>query len=235
MPGEYQTISVGGSDMRSYVHLPDGAAGVPAVVVLHGTNGMDAGTEKAAVDRLAAEGIAAIVPDLFHRGLAERAEGAPRSGSMRAADFVADAQAGLDHLRASGVVAPERIGIMGFCMGGLVTYLVSGYIADLRAAVAFYPSYVFRPLGGGEDPSPFDVTGDIACPLIIFAGDDDTHPSPDDLARIDAELTRLGKVHEIHTYPDTAHAFMSETSDSYREHAAKDAWPRAVDWLKHYL
>lgn len=235
MPAEYQTLSVGGSDMRSYVHLPDGVQGAPGVVVLHGTNGMDAGTEKAAADRLADEGIAAIVPDLFHRGLAERAEGAPRSGSMRAADFVADAQAGLDHLRASGVVAPERVGIMGFCMGGLVTYLVSGYIADLRAAVAFYPSYVFRPLGSGKDPSPFDVTGDINCPLIIFAGDDDTHPSPEDLARMDGELTRLGKVHEIHTYPDTAHAFMSETSDSYREHAAKDAWSRSVAWLNRYL
>ena len=93
MPAEYQTLSVGGSDMRSYVHLPDGVQGAPGVVVLHGTNGMDAGTEKAAADRLADEGIAAIVPDLFHRGLAERAEGAPRSGSMRAADFVADAQA----------------------------------------------------------------------------------------------------------------------------------------------
>ena len=235
MPGEYQTLKVGDSDMRSYVHVPEGVRGAPAVVVLHGTNGMDAGTEKAAVDRLAQEGIAAIVPDLFHRGLAERAEGAPRSGSMRAADFVADAQAGLDHLRASGVVAPERVGVMGFCMGGLVTYLVTGYMADLRAAVAFYPSYVFRPLGGGKDPSPFDVTAGISCPIIIFAGDDDTHPSPDDVARMDAELTRLGKAHEIHTYPDTAHAFMSETSDSYREHAAKDAWPRSVAWLKRYL
>lgn len=235
MPGAYQTLSVGGSDMRSYVHLPEGVQDAPAVVVLHGTNGMDAGTEKAAVDRLAEEGIAAIVPDLFHRGLAERAEGSPRSGSMRAADFAADAQAALDHLRGSGVVAPERIGIMGFCMGGLVAYLVSGLVADLRAAVAFYPSYVFRPLGGGKDPSPFDVTGDIVCPLIIFAGEDDTHPSAEDLARMDAELTRHGKVHEIHTYPDTAHAFMSETSDSYREHAAKDAWPRSVAWLKRYL
>ena len=234
MAAEYQTVSIGGRGMRSYVHLPEGAKGAPGVVVLHGTNGIDAGIEKA-VDRLAEEGIAAIAPDLFHRGSAERAEGAPRSGSMRAADFVADAQAAIDHLRASGVVAPERVGIMGFCMGGLVTYLVSGYIADLRAAVAFYPSYVFRRLYHGEDPAPFDVTAGISCPLIIFAGEDDTHPSPEDLARMDAELTRLGKVHEIHTYPDTAHAFMSETSDSYREHAAKDAWPRSIAWLKRYL
>ncbi len=233
--GEWTTVTIDGSKMRCFVAVPSGATQAPAMAVLHGGFGFDQVTEQT-VGRLAAEGIAAIGPDLFHRGEPQRPEGGgPRSGSMRVADFVADVQGALDYMAALPEIASERIGVMGFCMGGQTTYLAAGNIPRLRAAVAFYPGFVFNPLGSGQDPAPFDFSADIDCPIMVLSGGDDGNPRPQDAARIDAELTRLVKVHEMHLYPGAAHAFMSEGSESYREHAATDGWQRCLEWLRKYL
>ena len=236
--GGYQSVRVDGSDMLCYVHVPDGAQGAPGVVVLGGTDGVSDHI-KGVVDRLAAEGIAASALDLFHRGARKPAPGEPTSSTLRVAELVADVQGAIGDLRASGAVAPERIGIIGFTLGGLVTYLMSGLIPDLRAAVAFAPSYVFRPRGGGDDRAPFDVTPDIGCPLLIFTGQEDWHPSPEDAARMDEELTRLGKVHEVHTYPGVGHGRIvftdDEGGDPQKAQAGEDAWSRCLEWLHRYL
>ncbi len=235
--GGYRSLSVDGSDMLCYVHLPDDPQGAPGVVVLGGTDRISAHI-KTVVDLLAAEGIAAAAPDLFHRGTRKPAEGEPTSSTLRVAELVADVQGAIGDLRAAGV-APERVGIVGFTLGGLVTYLLSGLIPDLRAAVAFAPSYVFRPLGGGKDPAPFDVTADIGCPLLIFTGQEDWHPSPEDASRMDKELTRLGKVHEVHTYPGVGHGRIvftdDEGGDPQKARAGEDAWSRCLGWLNRYL
>ena len=233
--GEWTTVPIDGGEMRCYLALPAPGSSAPAVAVLHGGFGFDHVTEQT-IDRLAAEGIAAIGPDLFHRGVPERPEGGgPRSSSMRVANFVANVNGALDHVAGLPGVASDRIGVMGFCMGGQTTYLVAGHNPKLKAAVAFYPGFVFNRLGSGEDPAPFDFSSSIACPIMVLTGEDDTNPSPADAARIDAELTRLGVVHRIHSYAGTAHAFMSDDSDSYREHAAMDGWQRCLEWLREYL
>lgn len=232
--GEWRNISIDGGDMRCYVAIPD-MTPAPAMAVLHGGFGPDAVTEQT-VDRLAAEGIAAIGPDLFHRGEPERPEGGgPRSGTMHVADFVADVNGALDYMAGLPGIAPDRIGVMGFCMGGQTTYLIAGNNPKLKVAVAFYPGFVFNRLGSGEEPAPFDFSADIRSPIMVLTGEDDGNPSPDDAAKIDAELTRLGTVHQMQSYPGTAHAFMSEGSDSYREHAATDGWQRFLEWLRLYL
>ena len=233
--GEWRVVTIDGSEMNCYVAIPAGAAGAPAMAVLHGGFGFDQTTEQT-VDRLAAEGIAAIGPDLFHRGLPERPEGGgARSASMRVADFVADVNGALGYMGGLPGVAPERIGVMGFCMGGNISYLSAGNISNLNAAVCFYPGFVFNRLASGQDPAPFDFSPNIKCPVMVLTGEDDVNPSPEHAATIDAELTRLGVVHEMHLYPGTAHAFMSVNSENYRAHAAIDGWARCLEWLHKYL
>ena len=235
--GGYRSVRVDGGDMRCYLHLPKDAQGPPGVVVLGGTDGISAQIETV-VDHLAAEGIAAASPDLFHRGARKPAPGNPTSSTLHVAELLADVRGAIGELRDSGI-APERIGIVGFTLGGLVTYLLTGLISEFRAAVVFAPSYVFKPLGEGKDPAPFDVTADIGCPLLIFTGGDDVHPSPEDAARMDEALTRLGKVHEVHTYPGVGHGRIvftgDEGGDPLKAHAAEDAWSRCLGWLHRYL
>jgi len=233
--GDWRNVEIDGSPMRCYVAVPAGAGPFPAMAVLHGGFGFDDVTRDT-VDRLAEQGIAAIGPDLFHRGEPERpAGGGPRSGSMKVADFVADVNGALAHMQGLPSIARERIGVMGFCMGGQTSYLLAGNNPRLKVAVCFYPGFVFNPLSSGKDPAPFDFSKNIRCPVIVFSGQDDRNPSPEDIARIDDALTQQGVTHEMHSYPNTAHAFMSEGTDAYREHAAKDAWPKALAFMRKHL
>jgi len=233
--GEWRSTTVDGSEMRCYVAIPDGASGVPAMAVLHGGPGWDATTEEA-VDNLAAHGVAAIGPDLFHRGAPERPPGGgPRSGSMKALEFVADVNGALDYMAGLPEIVSDRVGVMGFCMGGQVSYLTAGHNPDLSVAVCFYPGFVFNRLGSGEDQAPFDTSANIKCPTLILTGEDDDNPSPEMADRMDAALTAAGTVHEMVLYPGAAHAFMSKGGDSYREHSATDGWRRALEWIDRYL
>jgi carboxymethylenebutenolidase len=66
-------------------------------------------------------------------------------------------------------------------------------------------------------------------------GEDDKNPSPADMKKLDAELTRLGKAHEFHSYPNAAHAFANFGSGNYREHAANASWPRTFGFFAKHL
>jgi carboxymethylenebutenolidase len=90
-----------------------------------------------------------------------------------------------------------------------------------------------RPWGDG--PAPFDETPKIGAPILGLFGEDDGNPNPDDVAKIDAELTRLNKPHEFHSYAGAGHAFMNLGRPSYREATAEDAWQKAVAWFDRYL
>jgi carboxymethylenebutenolidase len=103
-----------------------------------------------------------------------------------------------------------------------------------RAAGVFYGGNILQAWGDG--PSPFELTPQIACPLIGFFGLEDTNPSPADVDRIDAELARHGKPHEFHRYPGAGHAFLNFTNaERYRPEPAKDAWQRMLAFLDRHL
>jgi carboxymethylenebutenolidase len=71
--------------------------------------------------------------------------------------------------------------------------------------------------------------------VLGLFGRDDTNPSPDDVAHLDAELTRLSRLHEFVSYEGAGHAFLNASRPSYRPEAAADAWRRCVAWLRLHL
>jgi hypothetical protein len=72
--------------------------------------------------------------------------------------------------------------------------------------------------------------------LIGFFGAEDTNPAPEDVKRIDAELTRLKKWHEFHTYNEAGHAFQKFASaERYRERAARASWTEMLAFFTGYL
>lgn len=72
--------------------------------------------------------------------------------------------------------------------------------------------------------------------MIGFFGAEDRNPSPEDVKKIDAELTRLKKWHEFHTYNNTGHAFQNFTSpESYRERASRASWNEMLAFFTEYL
>ncbi|HEY3115832.1 MAG TPA: dienelactone hydrolase family protein, partial [Chloroflexota bacterium] len=130
-------------------------------------------------------------------------------------------------------VEGSRLGIMGFCMGGRASYQMAALRSDLRAAVDLYGGDTRQ--GFGDGPAPFDLTAKITCPILILDGDQDQHPSPDEVRLIAAELERHGKVHEVHIYPGVGHAFMSAQGPRRRAEVVDDAWERLLGWFERYL
>jgi carboxymethylenebutenolidase len=227
------TIQVDGQPMRVYVDAPPGGTTVPGVVVMIHGPGLDRFIEDR-VEDLARHGYAAAAPDLFHRQPAD-GDMMARIGRLRDREIVADADATSAHLRGLPDARVGELAVLGFCMGGRLTYMLAGTRpAAFKAAGVFYGGNIMN--AWGDRPTPFDLTSHIACPVIGFFGQDDTNPSPADVKTIDAELTRLGKPHEFHMYDGAGHAFLNFTNaERHRSGPAKDAWEKMLGFLDRHL
>src|SRR5438876_664519 len=96
-----------------------------------------------------------------------------------------------------------------------------------RLASAVYAA-VAPELYHREGPAPVDRTSEIHCPLLGLFGEEDANPSPADMRKLDAELTKHGKVHEFYSYPGAGHAFMNRRGERYRADADGDSWPKTL-------
>jgi carboxymethylenebutenolidase len=231
----WETVEVAGQPMRVYVDVPPGGGGsVPGIVVIMHGPGLDRFVEDR-VEDLARQGYAAAAPDLYHRQPTEGLDMMARIGRLRDSEITADADAAIALLKRLPDARVGDLAVLGFCMGGRITYLLAGARpAAWRAAGVFYGGNIMKPWGEGL--APFDRTKDIACPLIGFFGLDDTNPSPADVDAIGAELTRHGRPHEFHRYEGAGHAFLNFTNaERYRPEQARDAWAKMLGFLERHM
>ena len=230
----WDTISVDGQSMRVYLDVPPGGGAVPGVVVIMHGPGLDRFVEDR-VEDLARHGYAAVAPDLYHRQPADGADMMTRVGRLRDAEILADADAAMAHLKQVSDARVGDLAVLGFCMGGRITYLLAGARpAAWRAAGVFYGGNIMKPWGDG--PAPFDLTSQISCQTIGFFGLDDTNPSPDDVKKIDAEMTKHGKPHEFHSYEGAGHAFLNfMNAERHRPKQGADAWEKMLAFLDKHL
>src|SRR3990170_820084 len=228
MPTQWDSVTVDGDAMRCYAAIPAGEGPFPAVVVIQHAGGVDGFIQETA-GRFAAAGYVAIAPDLYHRQDPESGKDPlTRMGRLRDGEVVRDVNAAIGHAGRMGEVAAGQIGIAGFCMGGRVSYLMATHVPSLRAAVVFYGGNIMTPWG--EGPAPFDRTESIACPLLGLFGEQDTNPSPADVAKLDAELTRLARRPEFPSSAGAGPAFMNAARPGYRQDVAEDAGDECLDW-----
>jgi carboxymethylenebutenolidase len=186
----------------------------PGVVVIHEGNGMGAQLLRVC-QRLAAEGYAAIAPDLFFRaGGTEAGDFATLMGSLKPARVRADLDGAAATLRALGA---GRIGVTGFCMGGLFTYRSALESDAFSAAVGFYGARIAQELGTPR------------CPTQLFFGGRDPWIPEADIAAVVAHHP------ETVVYPEATHGFMRDGSESYDEAAATDAWARLLRHFAQHL
>jgi carboxymethylenebutenolidase len=220
-----------GSTARGYLALPDAGTG-PGVIVVQEWWGLDSGTKEMA-DRLAAAGFVALAPDLYHGELAAHDE-MDRAGQLMqelpidraardmsgAVDFLADHQA----------TTGDGIGVVGFCMGGMLTFVLAAERPDrIKAAVPFYG---FPPIEGG----PADLSKIEAAIQGHMAEHDDFFP-PEQAAALEAHLLSLGKDVTITVHPGTGHAFMAPHNALGTQDEAKVAeiWPKVTAFLHDRL
>jgi carboxymethylenebutenolidase len=240
MPVSWIDMQSDGQTMEGYLTQPAAAGRYPAVVVIQEIWGVNSHIQSV-TDRLPSQGYVGLAPALFHRegrmtlGLYEEMEPAlARLGRCTDANIIADVKAAVAYLKAQPFVDPQRIGIVGFCFGGRVSYQSACNVPDLKASVVYYGGRILQPLGG-PGPAPVEQTANITAPVLGLFGEEDSNPSPTDVTTIEAELKKQRKTYEFHMYPGCGHGFHCDGRASYRHEAAKDAWAKTIAWFDTYL
>lgn len=188
--------------------------------------------------RFAELGYHAVAPHLFHRTGGgtipyDRFDlVGPHFAGLSDEGLLADLDATIEHVRGTGL-APERIGIVGFCLGGRVSFLAAGS-RSLGAAVGFYGGGIVH--GRSENIGPLvSLIPTMTTPWLGLFGDEDESIPVDDVEELRVRLAEAPVECEVVRYEDAGHAFHNDAREAYREGPAKDAWRRTLDWFDRFL
>jgi carboxymethylenebutenolidase len=193
------------------------------------------------VRRLAASGYHTVCPNLYSRE-APGAEPDDAAATARAAGgvpddrLIGDVDGAVQYL-ANLDGANGKIGVIGHCSGGRQAFLAACSL-KLDAAVDCYGAFIVEDPPEGMPASMKPILGlapELSSPLLGLFGRDDRYPSPEAVAELDAELSRLGKDHEFVSYEGAGHSFFSVDRPAYRVEAALDGWRRIDAFFAKYL
>lgn len=223
------TFPVNGTAAAGHLAVPAGGSG-PGVIVVQEWWGLNSQI-KGVADRLAGDGLVALAPDLYHGELAGHDE-MDRAGELMSTlppeRAARDMSGAVDFLLAHEAVTSDGVGVVGFCMGGMLTLMLAAQRGDaVRAAVPFYGF----PSGDGEP----DWSGLGAVVRGHMAAADDFF-GPDAAKDLEQRLRASGKDVEF-TIHDAGHAFMNEENalGTYDAALAERLWPEVVSFLKRTL
>lgn len=215
-----------GSTAAGYLAVPDNGKG-PAVIVLQEWWGLVAEI-RGICDSLAREGFLALVPDLYHGETTEQPDEAEQK--MMAMDMdraVTEMSGAVDFLAGHEGHRGERIGALGFCLGGGLAVWAASVNSKIAATVSYY--YVM-PHG---KPDFSHIPG----PVLGHFGTADEFVSVDDARKLEQEMRDAGVPVEFHFYDDVGHAFMNETDrlGTYDPEMAGMSWNRTIAFLQANL
>jgi carboxymethylenebutenolidase len=223
MPARAITFTAPAAHLDAYLALPDGEGPHPAVVVIHEAFGLNDNIRDIS-RRFAAEGYGALAVDLFtgrSRALCMvRLIGGMVTG--REPSAIPELVAALDYLVAQPEVDSERVGAIGFCMGGGFAIAWARRDDRLRAIAPFY----------GTNPRPLAAVRRM-CPVVgSYPGKDFTARSG---RKLDAQLATIGVERDMKIYPDARHSFFNDRGRAYNERAAADAWQRTLAFFDEHV
>jgi carboxymethylenebutenolidase len=229
-----------GDTIDAYLARPAGPGKYPGVVVVHHMPGWDEPTIEIA-RKFAQHGYAAICPNLhFREGKATpeaNSASVREAGGMPDDRAMGDIEGAIRHLRALRDLN-GKVGIIGYCSGGRQVYLAACTLKGIDAAVACYPGGVGAGNAGltpRQPADPLDFTKDLSCPLLGIFGKDDRRPSQEHVARIEAELQKFGKTHELVSFDNAGHSIFAVDRADYRPLVAQEGWKRIFGWYEKYL
>jgi carboxymethylenebutenolidase len=227
-----ETISFpsNGSEASGYLVRPDNGTG-PGVLVIQEWWGLDSGIKEMAT-RLGAAGFVALAPDLYHGELAAHDEMDKAGALMNAMppDRAArDMSGAIDYLAGLDGVTGSGIGVVGFCMGGMLSFLIAAARPDKVVAVA--PFYGFPPPEMEPDWSKMTAT------IRGHMAEHDDFFTPEGAKALEAKLQGMGKDVSLTIHPGTGHAFMGPHNalGTLNEELASVIWPQVVEFLHDKL
>ncbi|MEY2478784.1 MAG: carboxymethylenebutenolidase [Actinomycetota bacterium] len=223
--------------MPVYRAKPDEGPAKAAVIVIQEAFGVNDHIEDV-TRRFAAEGYHAVAPHLFHRaggGTApydDFSKVLPLFKGLDDGKILQDVDTLIDAFGQRGFV-PQHIGLVGFCMGGRISFLVAAR-RKLGAAVGFY--------GGGivtarfpQFPALVDEAATLQTPWLGLFGDTDESIPVEDVEQLRSALEAAPVAHEVVRYPGAGHGFHNDVRPAFEPAAAADGWERTLAWFASHL
>jgi carboxymethylenebutenolidase len=219
-----------GSTASGYLVRPPSGSG-PGVLVIQEWWGLDSGIKEMA-DRLGAAGFVALAPDLYHGELAAHDEMDKAARLMKhlpPARAARDMSAAVDYLASHGAVTSSGIGVVGFCMGGMLAFIIAANRPDRVKAVV--PFYGFPQ--GDTEPDWSRLSASVSGHMA----EKDDFFTPDGARALEAKLRAMGKDVTLTVHPGSGHAFMAPHNalGTYEATRAAQIWPTVVSFLHETL
>ncbi len=224
--GKTVTYKSGDETVSGMLYSPNGKGPFPAMIVLHEYWGLNDWVKEQA-SKLADLGYVTLAVDLYRGKVGttpdeahELMRGVPEDRANR------DLRAAFDYLASQANVKKDRIGSIGWCMGGGYSLDVALLEPTLAADVIHYGHLATEPAELKK----------INAPILGIFGAQDRGITPDDVKKFQQAMEQLGKKIEVKIYPDAGHAFENPNNKTgYRAEDAADAWKRTVDFLNKTL
>ncbi len=219
-------IKSGDETIKGYLALPDSAGAHPALVVIHEWWGLNDWVEEQA-QKFAEQGFVALAVDLYRGKVAyepnaahELMRGMPQDRAVR------DLEAGFDYLASRPEVNKNKIGSIGWCMGGGLSLQLAIHEPKLAACVVNY---------GAMPTDPSDIRK-IKAPILGNFGANDQGIPPSAVEKFEKAMQEANKPVDVKIYDGAGHAFENPNNKlGYRPDAAEDAWNRTLSFLKKTL
>lgn len=226
--GETVEFTSNGGTASGYLASPASGGG-PGILVIQEWWGLN-DQVKGKVDWFAREGFNALAPDFYHGQRAAFGEPDLAQKLMMELDIrqaATEAKGAATYLAAHPGTSSARVGVIGFCMGGMLALMTGTVAPGLIGAVV--DCYGVPPQ---RKPDYAKLKG---VPVLGIFGGADAHVM-DAVPTLEADLRAAGAPFEKRVYPNAGHAFLNEQrSDTYRPDDAKDAWPRILAFLRASL
>ena len=216
-----------GHQAQGYLSLPESGSGAGVVVIQEWWGLVD--HIRDVCDRLAQEGFVALAPDLYHgETTTEPDEAGKLLMELDIEQAARDMTGAVDYLLGHEAVVGEKIGAIGFCMGGGLVLVLAARNGDKIGAVSPWYS-VFK----GETP---DLSG-ISAPVLGHFGEADEMASPDKARELEDTIREQAGVEvTFHIYKGAGHAFYNDTRpEAHHEQHAARAWELTLRFLRGNL
>jgi carboxymethylenebutenolidase len=223
--GDMVNFKSNGGTCDGYLAVPESGSGAGVIVLQEWWGLVD--HIKEVCDRYAAEGFVALAPDLYHGESTASPDDAGKLMMALNIDKTAkDLSGAIDHLLALDATTSDKVGTVGFCMGGQLSLYAACANPAVGACIIYY----------GVHPEVHPDIPNLQAPVLGFFAEKDGFVTPEVANALDAQLKEAGKTVETIIYDGADHAFFNDTrTEVYNEAHATDTWNRSLAFYRANL
>jgi carboxymethylenebutenolidase len=225
MSGTRVTFPSNGGTTEGYLAIPQSGSG-PGVIVLQEWWGLVPHIEDVC-DRFAAEGFTALAPDLYHGETTTSPDDAGKlMMALNIAQTEKDLAGAVQFLVNHEAAAGDRVGVVGFCMGGQLSLFAATKNPSIGACVVYY----------GIHPEVKPDLASLKAPVMGFFAENDAMVPPAAVEDLRRRIEAAGGSADFTVYPGTDHAFFNDTRTEVHDPAAAgDSWKRMLAFYRTNL